>query len=87
MKFRVFLIATILLFATVLPLTSTKAGTMTSIPCPVCHMPMTRHAQGMMTIPLMVHGVKYYCCPVCAAGKKAAEYDKAHPGHLFVAEK
>ena len=67
------------------PSASSKMST--SILCPVCHMPMTTTKTSVNTEALLVHGKKYYCCSMCAAGKKAAAYDKAHPGKFFVAEK
>jgi predicted amidohydrolase len=50
-------------------------------------MQMTPTKTSMNTVALMVHGKKYYCCAACASGKKAAAYDKAHPGKVFVAAK
>jgi hypothetical protein len=89
---RVLSTAAILLALTSAPLTALQASSMSSmgaqtLKCPACGMPMTKHKTAMMTSALMVHGQKWYCCPMCPVGKKAAEYDKSHPGHIFVAEK
>jgi hypothetical protein len=64
-----------------------KSKMAASISCPVCHMPMTTTKTATNVAALMVHGKKYYCCSMCAAGKAALKYDKAHPGKTFVAEK
>ncbi len=87
MKSNRMLAFAVLLFATALPFSAAKASTMATLPCPVCHMPMTKMKTAMNPVPLMVHGKKWFCCSGCAAGKAAAAFEKKHHGKVFVAEK
>jgi hypothetical protein len=66
---------------------NTMMSSMTSVKCPACGMQMTSMKTSTNTVPLLIHGKKYFCCAMCANGKKAASYDKAHPGKTFVAVK
>jgi hypothetical protein len=87
MKFqKIFTIAGLLLL-TALPVVASANTMSTTLSCPVCHMPMTPVKTSVNTVPLLVHGKKWYCCAFCGAGKSAASYEKAHKGKLFVAEK
>jgi hypothetical protein len=87
MKISKILAITGMLISFASPIVAANAAPTTSIPCPVCKMPMTTTKQGINTAALLVHGKKYYCCTMCSAGKAAAAYDKTHKGKIFVAVK
>lgn len=40
-----------------------------SMTCPACHMKMPTTKTAMMTVPVKIKGVTYYCCSGCPAGK------------------